>query len=163
MCSSTCVELGQGSESDLIALLRALEGHADAKARGGAGAAASLARRGHLSAPTLGMIWDICGQVARELKGSGLPSAYDWCVGAALQHVVLRSFLFFQMICWRDEAIILFVRLAVLLRATRLDTAPFRGTLADLRVLGCGIWDFRRCGRFGEGGCAYVRTVWFLM
>lgn len=70
----------QGSESDLIALLRALEGHADAKARGGAGAAASLARRGHLSAPTLGMIWDICGQVARELKGSGLPSAYDWCV-----------------------------------------------------------------------------------
>ena len=66
----------------MIALLRALEGHADAKAKGGAGAAASLARRGHLSAPTLGMIWDICGQVARELKGSGLPSAYDWCVRA---------------------------------------------------------------------------------
>lgn len=66
----------------MIALLRALEGHADAKAKGGAGAAASLARRGHLSAPTLGMIWDICGQVARELKGSGMPSAYDWCVRA---------------------------------------------------------------------------------
>lgn len=62
----------------MIALLRALEGHADAKAKGGAGAAASLARRGHLSAPTLGMIWDISAQVARELKGGGLPSAYDW-------------------------------------------------------------------------------------
>lgn len=74
----------QGSESDLIALLRALEGHADAKARGGGGAAAALARRGHLSAPTLDMIWDICGQVARELQGSGLPSAYDWCVRACV-------------------------------------------------------------------------------
>lgn len=68
----------QGSESDLIALLRALERHAEAKAQGGNGAAASLARRGHLNAPTLGMIWDICGQVARELKGMGLPAPYDW-------------------------------------------------------------------------------------
>ncbi|CAN0049242.1 unnamed protein product, partial [Ectocarpus fasciculatus] len=75
---SAKIALAQGSESDLIALLTALERHADAKARGGAGAAASLARKGHLSAPTLGMIWDICGQVARELQGSGLPSAYDW-------------------------------------------------------------------------------------
>ncbi|CAN0385449.1 unnamed protein product [Ascophyllum nodosum] len=72
--------LSQGSESDVIALLRALEGHAEAKAQGGAGAAAALARRNHLSSPTLGMIWDICGQVARELMGLGLPAAYDWCV-----------------------------------------------------------------------------------
>ena len=64
----------------MIALLRALEGHAEAKAQGGAGAAAALARRNHLSSPTLGMIWDICGQVARELMGLGLPAAYDWCV-----------------------------------------------------------------------------------
>ena len=64
----------------MIALLRALEGHAQAKAHGGMGAASALARRGHLSASTLGMIWDICGQVERELKGLGLPAAYDWCV-----------------------------------------------------------------------------------
>lgn len=70
----------KGSESDVIALLRALEGHAEAKAKGGAKAAAALARRGHLSFPTLGMIWDISGQVARELKGLGLPAVYDWCV-----------------------------------------------------------------------------------
>ncbi|CAM9415731.1 unnamed protein product, partial [Ectocarpus sp. 13 AM-2016] len=75
---SAKIALAQESESDLIALLTALERHADAKAKGGAGAAASFARKGHLSAPTLGMIWDICGQVARELQGSGLPSAYDW-------------------------------------------------------------------------------------
>ncbi|CAB1100894.1 unnamed protein product [Ectocarpus sp. CCAP 1310/34] len=75
---SAKIALAQESESDLIALLTALERHADAKAKGGAEAAASLARKGHLSAPTLGMIWDICGQVARELQGSGLPSAYDW-------------------------------------------------------------------------------------
>lgn len=37
-----------------------------------------MARRGHLNHPTLGMIWEICGQVARELKGMGLPFAYDW-------------------------------------------------------------------------------------
>lgn len=94
---SACIRTVQGSESDLIALLRALEGHADAKARGGAGAAASLARRGHLSAPTLGMIWDICGQVARELKGSGLPSAYDW-------YVLFFVSCFFFCACCRDGA-----------------------------------------------------------
>ncbi|CAN0185647.1 unnamed protein product, partial [Ectocarpus sp. 8 AP-2014] len=55
---SAKIALAQESESDLIALLTALERHADAKAKGGAGAAASLARKGHLSAPTLGMIWD---------------------------------------------------------------------------------------------------------
>lgn len=96
---SVCMKTGQGSESDLIALLRALEGHADAKARGGAGAAASLARRGHLSAPTLGMIWDICGQVARELKGSGLPSAFDWCV------LLSFAFALFLGACCCDEEI----------------------------------------------------------
>ncbi|CAM9232255.1 unnamed protein product, partial [Choristocarpus tenellus] len=71
------LSLAQGTESDLIALLQALERHTEATSAGGQAAAGALAKRAYLSASTLGMITDICGQVARELKGFGLPHPYE--------------------------------------------------------------------------------------
>ncbi|KAG5188009.1 hypothetical protein JKP88DRAFT_262359 [Tribonema minus] len=59
--------LASGAESDLVALLRAMEGYASARRGGGGhGAAHAFADRNFLSANTLGMI-------GRELQSLGLP------------------------------------------------------------------------------------------
>lgn len=72
--------LAKDTESDLIALLFALDGFESARSRS-AGGAYAFADKNFLSGSTLGMISDIVRQLGRELMGLGMPNpalAGEW-------------------------------------------------------------------------------------